>query len=77
MALIVEDAYLIYKHTSPSGKSYIGQTKNYNTNGAWNKGIPQTPEAKIKQQNTREMNKMNKQIYLCLITSLYMEMILC
>src|SRR5665811_1174384 len=21
--------YLIYKHTSPSGKSYIGQTKNY------------------------------------------------
>lgn len=22
--------YLIYKHTSPSGKSYIGQTKNYN-----------------------------------------------
>lgn len=22
--------YLIYKHTSPSGKSYIGQTNNYN-----------------------------------------------
>lgn len=22
--------YLVYKHTSPSGKSYIGQTKNYN-----------------------------------------------
>lgn len=24
-----ESIYLIYKHTSPSGKSYIGQTKNY------------------------------------------------
>jgi group I intron endonuclease len=24
------DTYLIYKHTSPSGKSYIGQTKDYN-----------------------------------------------
>ncbi len=24
-----ERKYLIYKHTSPSGKSYIGQTKNY------------------------------------------------
>lgn len=23
------DKYLIYKHTSPSGKSYIGQTKDY------------------------------------------------
>jgi group I intron endonuclease len=23
------DNYLIYKHTSPSGKSYIGQTNNY------------------------------------------------
>ena len=25
-----EKSYLIYKHTSPSGKSYIGQTKDYN-----------------------------------------------
>jgi group I intron endonuclease len=24
-----ELAYLVYKHTSPSGKAYIGQTKNY------------------------------------------------
>ena len=26
-----ESIYLIYKHTSPSGKSYIGQTKDYDT----------------------------------------------
>ena len=26
-----ESIYVIYKHTSPSGKSYIGQTKHYET----------------------------------------------
>jgi group I intron endonuclease len=25
----MDDTYVIYKHTSPSGKSYIGQTKDY------------------------------------------------
>jgi group I intron endonuclease len=25
----MDDTYVIYKHTSPSGKSYIGQTKHY------------------------------------------------
>jgi group I intron endonuclease len=25
----MDDTYVIYKHTSPSGKSYIGQTNNY------------------------------------------------
>ena len=27
--------YVIYKHTSPSGKSYIGQTKHYDTRIKW------------------------------------------
>jgi group I intron endonuclease len=35
---ITERNYVIYKHTSPSGKAYIGQTKNYNARCSRHKG---------------------------------------
>jgi group I intron endonuclease len=35
--------YCIYKHTSPSGKSYIGQTKNYKNRCREHQKIPSCP----------------------------------
>jgi group I intron endonuclease len=35
MEHIMDDTYLIYKHTSPSGKSYIGQTNDYRRRCSW------------------------------------------